>query len=96
MPLTKNIFKPTAKSVLIPLGKTAATSATDVAIHWKMFGLSMTTSIILKEKMNDIMRIVKPLEESDLLIKGVSERIKNEAKKQKRRFSQYVDRSIRC
>ena len=61
-----------------------------------MFGLSMTTSIILKEKMNDIMRIVKSLEESDLLIKGVSERIKNEAKKQKRRFSQYVDRSIRC
>ena len=56
----------------------------------------MTTSIILKEKMNDIMRIVKSLEESDLLIKGVSERIKNEAKKQKRRFSQYVDRSIRC
>ena len=61
-----------------------------------MFGLSMATSIILKEKMNDIMRIVKSLEEPDLLIKGVSERIKNEAKKQKRRFSQYVDRYIRC
>ena len=61
-----------------------------------MFGLSMATSIILKEKMNDIMRIVKSLEEPDLLIKGASERIKNEAKKQKRRFSQYVDRYIRC
>ena len=30
--------------------------------------------------MNDIMKIVKPLEESVLLIKGVSETIRNEAK----------------
>ena len=36
--------------------------------------------------MNDIMKIVKSLEESDLLIKGVSETIKNESKEQKRRF----------
>ena len=36
--------------------------------------------------MNDIMKIVKSLEESGLLIKGVSEAIKNEAKEQKGRF----------
>ena len=36
--------------------------------------------------MNDIMKIVKSLEESGLLIKGVSEAIKNKAKKQKGRF----------
>ena len=31
--LTKNVLKPLAKSVLVPLGLTAAASATDVAIH---------------------------------------------------------------
>ena len=36
--------------------------------------------------MNDIMKIVKSREESGLLIKGVSETIKNEAKEQKRGF----------
>ena len=36
--------------------------------------------------MNDTMEITKSLEESELLIKGVSERIKNEAKEQKRKF----------
>ena len=36
--------------------------------------------------MNDIMKIVKSLEESGLLIKGVSETIKNEVKKQKGGF----------
>ena len=42
--------------------------------------------IIFNEEMNDIMRIVKSLEESGLLIKGVNETIKNEAKEQKRGF----------
>ena len=36
--------------------------------------------------MNDIMKIAKSPEESGLLIKGVSETIKNEAKEQKRGF----------
>ena len=35
-----------AKSVLTPLGLTAAASATDAAIHKKMFGLRITTRII--------------------------------------------------
>ena len=34
----KNVLKKLAKSVLIPLGLTAETSATDEAIHKKMFG----------------------------------------------------------
>ena len=46
----------------------------------------MTTLIISNEKMNDVMKIVKFLEESGLLIKHVSETIKNEAKKQKGGF----------
>ena len=36
--------------------------------------------------MNDVMKIVKSLEKSGLLIKGVSETIKNEGKKQKGGF----------
>ena len=36
--------------------------------------------------MNNIIKIVKPLKESGLLIKGVSETTENEAKEQKRRF----------
>ena len=42
--------------------------------------------IISNEEMNDIMKIIKSLEESGLLIKGVSETIKNEAKEQKGGF----------
>ena len=51
-----------------------------------MFGSDMTTLIISNEEMNDIMKITKSLEESWLLIKGVSETIKNEAKEQKGGF----------
>ena len=88
--LMKNILKPLAKGVLIPLGLTAAAAAaTDTAIHKKIFGsgthpsdlAKRTTLIILNQKMN-IMKIVKPLEESGLII-GVSKTIQNEAKEQK-------------
>ena len=51
-----------------------------------MFGSGFTTIVISNEEMNDIMTIVKSLEESGLLIKGVSEAIKNEAKEQKGRY----------
>ena len=44
--LIGNLLKPIAKSVLIPLGLTAAASASDAAIHKKRFGLGMTTLII--------------------------------------------------
>ena len=46
----------------------------------------MATLTISNEEMNDIMKIVKSLEESSLLIKGVTETIKNEAKEQRGRF----------
>ena len=38
LPLIGNVLKQLVKSVLIPLGWTAAASATDAAIHKKMFG----------------------------------------------------------
>ena len=65
------------------LGLTAAASATDAAIHKKMFRSGFATLIISNEEMNDIKKIINSLEESGLLIKGVSETIKNEAKEQK-------------
>ena len=46
----------------------------------------MTTLIILNEEINDITKIVKSFEDSGLLIKGINETIKNEAKEQKGRF----------
>ena len=51
-----------------------------------MFGSSTTTLLISNEEMNDILKIVKSLEKFGLLIKGVSETIKNEAKEQKGGF----------
>ena len=81
-----NAFKSLAKSVLIPLGLTTTTSATDAGIHKKMFGSAFTTLINSNEEMNDIIKIVKSLEESGLLIKGVSKTIKNEGKEQKGGF----------
>ena len=86
LPLIENVLKPLAKSVLMPLGLTAAVLATDVAIHKKMFGSGFTTLIISNEEMNDIMKIAKCLEESGLLKKGIRETIKNETKEQKGGF----------
>ena len=65
LPLTRNLLKPLAKSILIPLGLTAA--AADAAIHKKMFGSGTRTLIILNEKMNDIIKIIKSLEKFGLL-----------------------------
>ena len=75
---------PSAKSVLIPLGVKAA--ATDAAIHKKIFGSGVTTLTISSEEMIDIMKIIKSLEESGLLIKDVSKTIKNKAEEQIGRF----------
>ena len=86
LPLMKNVIKPLAKSVLIPLGLTGAASAADAGIHKKTLGSGTTTLIIPNDKMEDIIKIVKSFEDSDLLLKGVSETTQNEAKEQKRGF----------
>ena len=72
LPLIRNILKLLAKNVLIPLQLIAAASAADATIHKKMFGSGVTALIISNVKMNDVMKIVKCLEESGLVIKGVS------------------------
>ena len=84
--LMKNVIKPLAKSVLIPLGLTAEASAADAGIHKKILGSGTTTLIISKDEMKDIIRIVKSLEVSRLLMEGVNETIQNEAKEQKGGF----------
>ena len=82
----KNDLQPLAKSFLIPLGLIAAASAADAGIHKKILGPGSTTLIISNERMEDIMKIVKSLEDSNLLIEWVSKTIQFEAKEQKRRF----------
>ena len=69
MPFIGNVFKLLDDSVLIPLGLTAASSATDAAIQKKLFGAGKTTLILSNEEMNYIMKVVKSLEVSGLLIK---------------------------
>ena len=86
MPLIWNVFL--AKSVLMPIGLTAAPSAADADTHKKMLGSGFTTLIMSNEEMNDTMKIVKTVEDSDSLIKGVSKTIKNEAKNIKENFSE--------
>ena len=64
-PLKTNLIKPLAKIVLIPLGLTAAASAADAGIHKKILGSgNMITLIISNDQMNDIIKIVKSLEDS--------------------------------
>ena len=96
------MVKPLAKSILVPLGFTAAASAADAGILKKNRRIkvivilpplsvlhnhpSSTILIISNDEMEDIIKIVKSLEDSGLLLKGVTETIQNEVKEQKGGF----------
>ena len=88
LPLMKSVIKPLSKSVLIPLGLKATASAADAGIHKKILGSghNNTTLIISNNGMDDILKIVKSLEDSGVLLKGVSEIIQNEGKEQRGGF----------
>ena len=87
LPLMKSVITPLAKSVLIPLRLTAAVSAADAGILKKILGSgNNTTLIILNKDMDDLIKIVKSLEDSDLLLKGITETVQNEIKEQKGAF----------
>ena len=82
---------PLAKNVLAPLDLTAAMSAIDGSIQKKIHGSGATKGagvklIIEQEDLNDIMKIIKALENSGILFKGISKVIKNETKEQKGGF----------
>ena len=85
--LRKNVIKPLAKSILIPLGLTAAAWAADAGIHKKILGSwNMTTLVILNDEIGEIIKIVKSLEDSGLLIKGVTKTVQKEVKERKGGF----------
>ena len=93
--LVGNVFKRLGKSVLVPLELTVAASATDAAIHKKMFGSSFTALIISNEEMK-YPKIVKSFDESGLLVEGVSETIKKWRKRTKMRISSNIIRHFKC
>ena len=73
--------------MLIPLGLTATASAAGAAIqNKKILGSDTTTLIISNDEMEDIMKIVKSVEDSGILLKGVSETVQNGVKEQKGGF----------
>ena len=81
-PLMK-VAMPLAKKVLAPLGLTAAMSAIDASsqVHGSRVKL-----IIEQEDMNDIIKIIEALENSGILLKGVTKTIENETKEQRGGF----------
>ena len=83
IPLTKNVLTSLVKNVLLQLELTVATSATDRPIRKKIYGSGIETQLISNEETDDNIKILKSLEESGLLIQGVSETIQNEEKEQK-------------
>ena len=89
MPLLKSGL-PLLKSVVKPLGMlglTAAASTTDAAINKKILGSgNHTTLIISNDDMHNLLKIVKSLEDSGILLNGITETVKNEVKEQKGGF----------
>ena len=83
-PLMK-VVMPLAKNVLAPLGLPAAMSAIDGSIQKKMRGEGVKL-VIEQEDMNDIIKIIEALENSGILLKGVTKTIENETKEQRGGF----------
>ena len=81
-----NFLRPLAKRVLLPFVLTALISASDAIIQNKIYVSGTTTLFFSNEDLHDIMKVVKSLEKSRLLMKGVSETVENEAKKEEGGF----------
>ena len=77
LPLLKSVTK-----ALGMLGPTAAASATDAPVNKKILGSGTTTLIISNYEMIEVLKIVKFLEDSGILLKGASETKTNEATEQ--------------
>ena len=88
LPSRKTAITSLAESVLLAFRLSAAMSATDAVIQKKNYGSRTTALTISNEKMEDIVRIVKSLEESGLLTKEISEPIKMKQKNKKEYFLQ--------
>ena len=77
-PLMK-VAIPLAKNVLAPKGQLLLQQLIQ-EFKKKTHGSGTTTLIISNEEMNDIMKTVQALEDSNILLKGVTKTIKNETK----------------
>ena len=61
-----------------------------------MSGFGRTTLVISNEEMNDIMKIAQALEDSGILLKGVTKTIKNETKEHKYGFLSMLLGTLDC
>ena len=87
LPLMKSVITPLAKSLLIPLGLTAAAAAAaDAGIRKKILGSQNTKLIISNKDIEDLIKIVKSLEDSGLFLNSVTESVQNEVKEQRGGF----------
>ena len=77
---------PLAKNIFAPLGITAAASAIDAGIQKKIHGSWTTTLIISNKELNDIVKIVQALQDSNILLQGVTKAIKMKQKNKKEDF----------
>ena len=77
----KKVAVPIAKNILTSLGIVAAVSAVDAGIQKKRHGSGTTTLIISNEEINVIKKVVKALEDSNILLKGITKAIENETKR---------------
>ena len=96
------VAAPLANKVLAPLRITAAASSIDAEIQKKIHGsgrplspASQTTTLVISnEEMNDIIKIVQVLKDSNILLKWVTKTIKNETKEQKGGFLEMLLRTL--
>ena len=66
--LMKSLIKPIAKSALLLLELTAAASAADEGIHNKILGSCYNTTLVISsDEMEDILKVIKSLEDSGIL-----------------------------
>ena len=66
------------KNILAPLGLSAAMSATDAAIQKEVHGYGAKKVTFSNKDLDDMTKIVKALEDSDILMKGITETLKND------------------
>ena len=77
---------PLAKNILAALGIAATASALDAGIQKKINVSGTTILTISNEEMNDIIKILQALKDSNILLKEITKKIENETKEQKGRF----------
>ena len=90
------VAAPLAQKVLASLGLTAAMSAIDAGSQKKIHGSGATTLIISNEEMNDIIKIIQALADSNILLKEVTKTIKDETKEQEGGFLSMLLSTLRA